>query len=65
MPGTYPFTIYRQFKTPKMIKWNKSQPIGNLKFEVYDSRGNLLTMGGAMSDYLAPDWRMTLLVSEN
>ena len=65
VPGTYPFTIYRQFKTPKMIKWNKSQPIGNLKFEVYDSRGNQLTMAGIMEDYLAPDWRMSLLVSEN
>jgi hypothetical protein len=65
VPGTYPFTIYRQFKTPKMIKWNKTQPIGNLRFEVYDCRGNLLTMAGAMDDWLAPDWRMTLLVSEN
>lgn len=65
VPGTYPFTIYRQFKTPKMIKWNKEQPIGNLKFELYDSRGNQLTMAGAMADADAPDWRMTLLVSEN
>lgn len=65
VPGTYPFTIYRQFSSPKMIKWNKSQPIGNLQFELYDSRGNQLTMGGVMSDWLAPDWRVSLLVSES
>lgn len=66
IPGNYPFTIYRQFKTPKMIKWDKTQPIGNLKIELYDSRGNLLTMANPdIPDSGAPDWRMTLLISEN
>ena len=65
IPGCYPFTIYRQFKTPKMIMWNKNQPIGNLKIELYDSRGNPLTMGSDLPDSAAPDWRITLLVSEN
>jgi hypothetical protein len=64
IPGCYPFTIYRQFKTPKQIKWEDSQPIGNLTFEVYDDRGVLLS-GNAGSDYIYPDWRMTLLISEN
>lgn len=66
IPGTYPLTIYRKFPHPKQIQWNNTQPIGNLSFEVYDSRGELLTTNYApMPDYKCPDWRMTLLVSEN
>ena len=67
IPGTYPFTIYRQFKTPKQILWNKTQPIGNLAFEVYDDRGVLLSGNGtgADADFIYPDWRITLLVSED
>jgi len=70
--GTYPFVIYRQFKTPKQIKWNDSQPIGNLRFEVYDDKGRILTIrpppapgtGNTLTDYKLPNWRMTMLVSE-
>jgi len=67
VPGTYPFTIYRQFATPKQIKWNETQPIGNLTFEVYDDRGILLSGNdtGANGDQIFPDWRMSLLISEN
>jgi hypothetical protein len=67
IPGTYPFTIYRQFKTPKQIHWDSTQPIGNLVFEVYDDRGVLLSGNGtgANGDFIYPDWRMTLLISEN
>lgn len=66
IPGCTPYTIYRQFKTPKQILWNNTQPLGNLKFEVYDSRGTLLSANStAMPDRLCPDWRLTLLVSEN
>lgn len=67
LPGTYPYTIHRQFTQPKQIKWNKSQPIGNLKFEVYDDKGVILSalQGPTIPDYTLPDWRMTLLVSEN
>jgi hypothetical protein len=64
IPGCYPFTIYRQFKSPKEIKWNAAQPVGNLTFEVYDDNGQLLT-GFGLQDYKFPDWRMTLLCSEN
>jgi hypothetical protein len=72
IPGTYPFTIHRQFTKPKEIKWNNTQPLGNLKFEVYDDRGNLLSAYGQIvvgvnqtPDSSMPDWRMTLLLSEN
>jgi hypothetical protein len=66
IPGTYPFTMHRQFATPKMIKWNNTQPLGNLRFEVYDDKGNILSNYiPELPDYTNPDWRMTLLVSEN
>jgi hypothetical protein len=64
IPGCYPFTIYRQFANPKQIQWRDTQPIGNLTFEVYDDNGNLLSdLSG--EDLVFPDWRMTLLVSED
>ena len=68
IPGTYPFTIYRQFRTPKQILWNKAQPLGNLRFELYNNRGEPLSVPitpNVVADEVAPDWRMTLLVSEN
>ena len=72
IPGCYPFTIYRQFKTPKQILWNKAQSLGNIKFELFDNHGQPLGAPSSAGDpnSLAvvgnyPDWRMTLLVSEN
>lgn len=67
IPGTYPFTIYRKFPHPKQIQWNNEQPLGNLTFEVYDDKGQLLSshLGAIYPDSTMPDWRMTLLVSEN
>lgn len=70
IPGTYPFTIYRQFKTPKQILWNKTQPVGNLRFELFDNHGQPLDSGlyafdPVTGNSLMPDWRMTLLISEN
>jgi hypothetical protein len=67
IPGTYPFTVYRKFSMPKQIKWDNSQPLGNLTFEVYDDKGQILSahLGAVYPDSTMPDWRMTLLVSEN
>jgi hypothetical protein len=80
-PGTMPFTIYRQFQTPKMINWNSAgkayQPVpGVLRFEVFDDTGaNLSEM--CSGNYINAsgtlvlgrpeytDWSATLLVSEN
>jgi len=69
IPGTYPFTIHRQFATPKQIMWKNDIPIGSLRFELFDNHGNPLDAGYevvplATNDYM-PDWKMTLLVSEN
>lgn len=67
IPGTYPFTIYRKFAMPKQIKWDITQPLGNLTFEVYDDKGQILSshLGAVYPDSTMPDWRMTMLVSEN
>ena len=59
--GTQPFTIYRQFSTPKQIAWDGRQPIGQVNFQVYDQDGYLLSGG----EYVGGDFQMTLLVSEN
>ena len=72
--GSAPILIHRQFPFPKQIKWNANQPIGNLRFQVYDSQGYLVsTYEGVSGAYTNPvtyydsdmgDWSMTLLVSE-
>ena len=72
--GSAPILIHRVFPFPKQIKWNANQPIGNLKFQVYDSEGYLLsTLDGVQGAVTNPpsyydsdmaDWNMTLLVSE-
>lgn len=69
IPGTFPFVIHRQFSTPKYIMWKNDMPVGSLKFELFDNHGNPLdaayeTVPLASNDYM-PDWKMTLLVSEN
>jgi hypothetical protein len=64
--GTAPIRLYRQFKTPKMIEWNSTQPIGNLSFQVYDDSGRILQGWEATQpNYALPDWQMTLLLSED
>lgn len=68
--GSAPFVLYRQFQTPKQIKWDTNLPIGQLSFEIYDDKGNVLTSGfpaGTQSNFyddLLGDWSITLLVSE-
>ncbi|NDD53893.1 hypothetical protein EBZ39_08430 [bacterium] len=71
-PGCAPFTIYRQFATPKYIQWMPNQPVGGaVQFRVFDDQGQILTpsldVGGVFYDPLRSrlDWSMTLLVSEN
>jgi hypothetical protein len=72
--GSAPILIHRSFPFPKQIKWNANQPIGNLRFQVFDSQGYLLTTGEGLTgtmenppnsyDSDLGDWTMTLLVSE-
>ena len=74
--GCTPFTIYRQFSLPKQIRWDDSQPLGNLIFELYDDQGRSLQtlwttytpiVGEPATAFYANSfaWNMSLLVSEN
>lgn len=69
--GTTPFTIYRQFQTPKYIKWGGQQNVpGYFKVQLYDDRGNLLSTDcnqnfPQFNDNNQPDWQMSCLASEN
>jgi len=70
--GCAPFTLYRDFATPKQIQMNPTAPIGGfLKFQVFDDSGDFLyevdtpidpTLDGTGNNL---DWSMTLLASEN
>jgi hypothetical protein len=75
--GSTPFTIYRQYPMPKQIRWQDSQPLGNLTFEMYDDQGRSIQAlwdgtypagdpaiaGGYYANSFV--WNMSLLVSEN
>jgi len=73
--GVTPFVLYRQFNTPKYIRWNNKMPIGNLTFEMYDDQGRNIEslwdsaypattfQGFAYANSFT--WNATLLVSED
>lgn len=64
-PGCAPFTIYRQFTNPKFIRWLPNQPVqGNLRFQVYDDSGVLLSSSDS-AEGTGQNWSMTILVSED
>jgi hypothetical protein len=60
--GTQPFRQRRTYNPPKQIRWDSTQPLGNLTFQVYDDSGNLMSYLGNGSN---TNWLMTLQVSEN
>ena len=66
--GTYPFVIYRQFKTPKMMRWNNTGAVGQIDIALYDMYGNPLVLPTlAYSTLLAPlpDFQLTFQVAED
>lgn len=75
--GSTPFVIYRQWTQPKQIKWVKSQPIGNLTFELYDDQGRSIQNLWSATYPITPQtldgpyyansfvWNMDLLITEN
>lgn len=67
-PGTRPFIIHRQFKTPKMVKMNPEQFLASVDFQVVDEYGDLCFAPSArgLGDYeVYPDFQLTLISSEN
>ena len=65
-PGCAPFSLYREFASPKFIQWLPNQPIGgSLQFDVYADDGTLLSESFQSGTYNASDWALSILVSEN
>jgi len=71
---TAPFTIYRQFKNPKMVEWNKEASIDWIDIALYDEYGELLPLApdvalpnnnGAISGGSYPDFQITLLATQD
>lgn len=67
--GANPILVHRTFPFPKQIRWNAMQPIGNLRFQVFDSQGYILTTfdnqsSGTHVDADMGDFSLSLLVSE-
>jgi hypothetical protein len=57
--GYTPFVERRLFNPPKQIRWSSQQPVGNLAFQIYDDKANLLE-----EDEYCSEWLMTVQVSE-
>jgi hypothetical protein len=70
---TQPFTIYRQFKNPKMVEWNKEASIDWIDISLYDEYGELLPLpadvtlpnGTPISGGSYPDFQLTLLCTQD
>jgi hypothetical protein len=73
--GASPFRIYRDYNTPKQVKWEQTLPIGSLRFQVYNDCGYILSgqlpytafadpVIIDLQDGELPDFQLTLLISE-
>lgn len=67
LQGYRPFVARRLIAYPKQIRWAPSQPVGNLRFEVYNENDEIVNAekfpaadGGAVMEF-----QMTLLLSED
>lgn len=65
--GYLPFVARRYLSYPKQIKWDSQQPLGQLRFQVYDTNGFLVNVaqpiaGGGSEGEM--EFYLTLLVSE-
>ena len=54
------FSRRRLYNPPKQIKWDNNLPVGNMRFQIYDQNGNLVTVADDDTQM-----RMTLQLSEN
>jgi len=65
-PGCAPFTIYKDYATPKQVQWIPNQPLGgSLKFEIYADDGNPLSEYDSLPLSNFTNWSITILLSEN
>lgn len=66
--GCAPFTIYRDFASPKYINWTPNQNVpGSVKFTLYADDGTILVYSSPSSPFVKSNtfWSLTLQVSEN
>lgn len=67
--GSKPFTIIKDFNTPKQIKWNPGLPLANMTFKLLDDRGQVFSYGNLRNPqtdaFYIGNWCITLLVTEN
>lgn len=64
LQGYKPFNQRRVLPYPKQIRWNSSQPIGQVSFQCYDDRGRLIdtTQFTPSANF---QFQMSMLLSEN
>lgn len=61
LPGYKPFSLKRTVSFPKQIRWNPIVPIGNLRFQIYSDKQQVLKY----NEYdEAVEFKMLMLVSE-
>lgn len=68
--GQAPFLIHRQFKNPKMLKWNPDAMIDWFQIKVYDEFGNLVQLPAPLSqaglpNAPYPDFQLVIIATEN
>ena len=72
--GVTPFVMYRQFMTPKYIRWSGRMPIANMQFELFDDMGRSIQDLWSIYPPSSADgfnyansfaWNATLLTSED
>lgn len=63
--GYRTFTVRRIFNPPKQIRWDPNLFVGNLRFEVYNSLGEIPVLPDQADWGYFTNWKMTLQLSEN
>jgi hypothetical protein len=65
LPGTRPFTIHRQFMTPKYFKLNEQQMMDWIDIQIYDEWNQFVYMPPVSSLRTYPDFQITFVASED
>jgi len=61
-PGCVPFVIHRQFKNPKVMKWNSQNSVDRIDIQLFDDAGNPLALPVDGTTY--DDFQITFQSSE-
>jgi hypothetical protein len=65
--GQTPFLIHRQFRTPKMLRWNSDAFIDWFDIQILDEYGDLVYINNGVSPLTTtvyPDFQITFMASE-